>query len=441
MPASAPAKRETLTQLIRTEPAEKPVWVDAVKHTGEELRFVGTSLRYNAVAESRDAARENARSQVLKFYGEFIQSQGLEKGIIKGNSGDTLEAMLEREEEIYRFAQSVVSQVKAENYYTEIYLDEQNQESYVVYVLCTVPRKKAETEIQDFPKNVSERYAGAFSRSPASLYDALNQYAAVLEALEKNPLHRAVAYYDAPQGRTGLYEYLIAQSQALAGSLSFEALPNQRAQKNSTFQTTVKLRSSQFERVGPFECRVGISGGQIDPLSANYKVGNSNAFNLQIKTAKLSIGGYQIYLEVPISIPGVSRNMNLKSGFSLDVTEMYAGVRFDGDKNLSEAQKNELQQGLQLGLQNNAVPLRILTQTGNEYVFAISLVPQQSDSDFLVYTITLSIERNGITLRQAEKQNLVEPKQSMRYILSGAAKYLRDNKQFFQEVIALLAKE
>jgi hypothetical protein len=54
-----------------------------------------------------------------------------------------------------------------------------------------------------------------------TLIGALKVYADVAGSLHKNPLHRAVAYYDSPNGRVGLYEYCTVQISALSNSISF----------------------------------------------------------------------------------------------------------------------------------------------------------------------------------------------------------------------------
>jgi hypothetical protein len=188
------------------------------------VNFVGVSRPRSAAADARDDARENAFIQVMRFYGAFLRSSAVERTSFTGSSGETIAALIRREEEISNFAQAVVSQVGTDRYYTEVYLNSKNQEEYVAYTRCQIPRKKAEQDIADFAKNTSLRYGSLLATSP-SLRAALLLYGETLAALEQNPLHRAVAYYDSPNGWVNLYEYLNLQLSALAGSVSFASLP------------------------------------------------------------------------------------------------------------------------------------------------------------------------------------------------------------------------
>ena len=210
--------------LVSAEPSVKPEWVDVVPQSAAEIFFVGASQIFNTPANARDNARENARIQVLEYYGQVIERQAISLSAISGSTRDTLAAYVVREDEIRTYAQNVVSEVGTVAYYTETYLNSENREEYIVYTLHSISRQKAEEEIAGFAKNVSERYTASFSQW-RTLKAALEGYAFIARSLEQNPLHRVMAYYQTPAGRAGLYEYVRLQINELANSVSIEAIP------------------------------------------------------------------------------------------------------------------------------------------------------------------------------------------------------------------------
>jgi hypothetical protein len=113
--------------------SERPDWVDKVPQSDTEFYYVGTSQPFNTAANARDNSREDARNQVLKFYGEFIESQGIESISMSGSTRNTLDAFVVREEEIRSYAENIISQVGTDRYYTEMFINNYNQEEYIVY--------------------------------------------------------------------------------------------------------------------------------------------------------------------------------------------------------------------------------------------------------------------------------------------------------------------
>jgi hypothetical protein len=282
------------------------------------------SRSHDTEADARDAAREDAFTQIVKYYGQYIQAAGIEKSSLAGRAGDILDPYIEREEEITRFAQALVSQVGADKYYTEVYLDN-NKEAYVVSVLCQISRARAERDIDNFAANISARY-GNLIGTAQDLVTALKMYTDIYEALRGNPLHRAVAYYDTPEGRAGLYEYCGVRINALANSVTFAAVPNGSVQKGETLTTAVRVSSSQFQRVGGAVCRVSMTvGGEV--LPGSYTVGQDNAFSLLIYTGKLDAGNYNVHLELLLDEAAPALRANPSAMFSFEVTPLNT-IRF-----------------------------------------------------------------------------------------------------------------
>jgi hypothetical protein len=420
------AERDAVRRaLSRTEPAEKPAWVDTAPKSAGELYFVGVSRAYSSAADARNAAREDAFNQVLKYYGEYIQASSVEKTTVTGNTSDTLNSYLEKEEDITRFAQAVVSQVGTDRYYTEVYTSGTTEE-YIVYVLCQIPKAKAEADIANFSKNISERYGGLLAGQP-TLIGALKVYSDTAGILRQNPLHRTVAYYDSPNGRVALYEYCIVQINALSNSVSFTAIPVQAVRKGESLNAAVKLSSTLYRNIGPALCKVDIAGSAAPTV--RYSLDADNSFLLQIHTAKLDPGSYNVHLELLLN-DTVSPPRNPASGFSFEVTPVSAVIEFSGSA-LTQAEQNTLAQGVLLALQRYTVSLQ------NGSVFVISFVTKDQEGAFAgsplsVSETSISLLKNGEILCQSELKRITEIDKNR--ALRLAADFYQNNNTFWTQV-------
>ncbi len=306
--------------LISTEPSERPEWVDVVPRNETEIYYVGTSNFLSTTSNARDNARENARIQVLEYYGQVIERQAVSLSTMAGSTRDTLSPYIVREDEIKTFAQNVVSEVATVAYYTETYMDSDNKEAYIVYTLHRINRQKAEEEISGFAKNISERYTASFSQW-RTLGAALEGYAFVARSLEQNPLHRIMAYYETSTGKAGLYEYVRLQINELANSVSIEAIPSRTIQETESFNVRINIRSSIMPATGLLDCQASLygisgSGNIIFP----FKSASDDPFNLQIRN--INPGSYNVMVEILLSelTGGIAKNTN--GNFSLTVTPL-----------------------------------------------------------------------------------------------------------------------
>jgi hypothetical protein len=308
--------------LLRSEPSEKPEWLHTVPQSNTELFFVGTSQPYDTAANARDNARESARNQVLKFSGEFIESRAIARASISGGTRDTLEGWINREDEFQSFAQSIVSEVSTTRYYTEVYLNSNNKEEYVVYVLCQIGRQKAEDEIADFAKNISARYVNLLHQGN-TLKSTLENYAYIVKSLEQNPLHRMVAYYDSPSGRTGLYEYLRLKINELANSLSIESIPARTIKETEILKTQIKIKSSAMPSTGFLDCQASLFGAGGDDIKFTFLTSSDNPFDLD--TRNLRAGTYNVQLEILLSdlTGGITKNTAGKFSFEVIPLNVY----------------------------------------------------------------------------------------------------------------------
>ena len=423
--------------LLRTQPAIKPVWVDMIPKSDTEIFFVGVSRGFSSASEARADARENAFNQVVKFYGDFIQNTASEKTSTSSSAGETLASFIQAESEITSFAQAIVSQVSADQYYTEIYLTPDNKEQYVVYALCQLPRERVMWEIENFAKNTSERYANLLD-TQNTLLAALRSYSEIRAALDKNPLHRSVAYYTMPDGRlVGLYEYLSVQMSSLASSLSFEPISSQTLHKTETLQVSVQVHSSLMGSVGPLQCRVAfVDANEKTVVDHLYTLDAENRFTLELASSRLEQGNYRVELEL---ITGFQPQIT--SAFSCELIPIRAYLEWYGDA-LSDTEQNTLRGGLQQALQRFRVPVQ-MTNDDSPFSFIITLTTEEAalpigNRKIIRGEVSVAFARNGIVLHQSEKGAIAETNASL--LMNRAANFIRDNSAFYQELTQALSE-
>jgi hypothetical protein len=371
-----PSRPEART-LVRTEPAVKPEWVNIVPQSGTEIFFVGTSQVYDTPANARDNARESARIQVLEYYGQVIEKQAVSLSTVSGSTRDTLAPYVLREDEIKTFAQNVVSEVATVAYFTEVYLDGDNKEGYIVYTLHQVNRQKAENEISGFAKKISERYTAAFSQWN-TLKAALEGYAFVVKSLEQNPLHRIMAYFETPAGKAGLFEYARLQISELADSVSIDPVPARTVQKTDDLNTVVRLRSSRIPAVGPLKCEVRLLGRNIEPNLVLYNVTDNNSLSFPVYTTALEPGRYTVRIVLPLQelTGGVSGNIG--GGFSFEVTAL----------NPLLSTPDAIEAGMKTAVDALATKLQIQTETAiGPFTMTGTDIPSEL-SDYLTQKVT-----------------------------------------------------
>jgi hypothetical protein len=383
-----------MRQFLRSYPAgEKPEWVTTTPQNNTEKFFVGMSRGYSTETDARNEAREDSFNQIVKYYGEFIQASGSSRTSTAGLSSETLDPYLEREEEIINFAQAVLQQVATDKYYTEIY-DVGGKEEFIVWALCQMPKAKAEADIQNFAKNISEGYTNLFA-AQNNLVTALKLYSDIYRQLQQNPLHRTVAYYDSPGGRVGLFDYCGVQINAIANSVSFAAVPPQSVQKGESLNTTIRLSSTMFRSIGAVDCRVTIIDSKNGSPVAPFTVGQDNAFLLQIHTNRLDTGTYTVQLELRLkdAASGVQRNPQSSFGFEVTPLNSARVILFDQE---SEGIAGKVRQIIQdsglLLVERDAAYLVTIKFDANETQTANYVNVQPT------VTVTAELERDGTPL-------------------------------------------
>jgi hypothetical protein len=156
---------------IRTEPASRPVWVDALPRSAAELSFVGTSVRYATAADARNNAQEDARRQLVDYYGTLMVNKGREYTATTGISSDVFSPQRAAQALNERIAQNVAQALAVNSYYTEVYLDNTNREAYVVYVLMDIEKSRVARVVDDYGREAAADYA----RRAAAEQDAVRK--------------------------------------------------------------------------------------------------------------------------------------------------------------------------------------------------------------------------------------------------------------------------
>jgi hypothetical protein len=141
---------------IRTEPAQRPGWVDTVPASPGSLIFVGTSLRYATAVQARDNAQENARRQLVDYYGTLMVNKGREYSATYGISNEVFSPQIAGQQLNERVAQGVSQALEAREFFTQVYLDETNREAFEVNVRMEIDKAIVARIIDNYGKETAE---------------------------------------------------------------------------------------------------------------------------------------------------------------------------------------------------------------------------------------------------------------------------------------------
>ena len=156
---------------IRTEPAQRPAWIDTVPDSPTSLSFVGTSERYATATGDRGArhfAEENGRTQLVDYYGTLMINKARAHAATYGITSDVLAPQIAAQQLNERLAQNVAQALAPRTYYTLVYLDNTNREAFEVYVLMEVDKALVKRVID----NYGQEQAADYARRAAAEQDA-----------------------------------------------------------------------------------------------------------------------------------------------------------------------------------------------------------------------------------------------------------------------------
>jgi hypothetical protein len=425
--------------LVGTEPSEKPQWVFQTPEDADFIYFTGMG-EAAVEAEARNAALENGISRTAAFYGNLVKEETSEYSVWAEDSGGTVTDIVGRDEKMSSYIDMVVSGVKGVSWYTEYYRSRTDREFFKVWVLCQVSRKKAEQDIAGFAKNISEPYVNLLIKQDTAR-SALLMYGNILGALEQNPLHQAVAYYDGSGGRVNLYEYVDLQLNTLAGGISFAPVPSMRIQKTAALETTVAVHSP-LESTGVINCAAGIYGANAASPLEKHTLAAGDTFPLALPAPHLDVGVYTVRLELLLTEISPFIRKNPAISFSLEVTPLAASVAFvvsGDDGGIGNAEKNALTQSLQQGIQSYGVPVSLKTdaaeRNSNTFTITLDLRRQEpaapSSRALIICGAALDFIRNGASRETAAKR-ITEI--DIPGVVREARKFIAENKVFFESV-------
>ncbi|GHT86318.1 hypothetical protein FACS1894137_11710 [Spirochaetia bacterium] len=395
----------TSIEPIEKDPKETPAWKNTPpKEDKENKYFVGVSRRFSTVADARDAAADNARRQVLDYYGQYIKNNGVEKSGFSGLSSDTINASIDSEREIRDYAELIIQQLQRENYYTETYLDKDGQASFEAYVLCTLPRKVAEEHFREFEQKISDQYSSLLKQN--TVLDTLSSYGTVYKALENNLIHRAVARLD--DGKTSLYQHVLNQPNIIAHSISFPHIQNMQVQKTDTLELVLRANSTLINNIGALDCTIRVEGPNNLRVKDIIKKNGDNSYTLTKHTQTLAPGRYTLTYELPLKdlSPLIAKNPG--DSFSFTVTPVTATVEFIGE--IEEGHKEKIFKAFQTGLKPYEITLleegkeTPIPQLQNKYTFTVNVSQSEpyqyrkTNRTAFDLTAIINFTRNGETI-------------------------------------------
>lgn len=439
--AEKPAARGAL---IRTDPEATPEWVHNVPKSSTELFFVGLSKNSPSAAAGRESARDDAMRQVARYYGEFLQSNLAIRSRYAQNNDVTLSDLTELDEDITSFAQAVVTQLSADRYFTEVSRGLDGGEVFVVYALCQIPRQKAEADIRDFARTISERYGNLIAK-PDSLMTALSGYNHVLQALEKNPLHRSVAAYTTRNGQVNLYDYLITEMNALAAAVTFSPVSSSIKQSDVAFEMTLRVNSATYPNIGPLDMEVRLENGGH---SWSSLIAPDNTAAVRINTEALQRGKYAALFEIPLKDMYPVIRSNPQGSYTFEIKTISASLAFEGSA-VTARERAAFREAVQQGIQRFDAPVRLVSESntpsgGGEYVimvnynYSVKKAAPPIPVDMHYCVVSLALFRNGAMLRQSDLADFSEISAARLFGMASAA--VRDNRGFFAGLAGALAR-
>ena len=436
--------QEAAATLTAMQASQRPIWIWQTPESTEFLYFPGMAEAASE-PEARNAAVRNSFAAAAGFYGNLIQAETMDHSVFMEDMSRTIAEATTFDDKTNSYINAVISEVQAIEYYTETYRAQNTQLAYKVWVLCRISRKKAEEDRANFAKNISDQYTRLLDTSYDTMSAALHSWSMVLSALEQNPLHRAVAYHDGPEGRVGLYDYCGIRLNAIAGNAVFDSLPTATVQWGKTYTGTICLSSGIFPEIGAVSCRVVITGNNT-PI-VEYPLEKNNSFALRIPTARLEAGNYTVHLELLLNVAAPTLRQNLKGAFILEVRPVQAEIRFDGEE-LDAAEQRSLTNALRQGLEKTGIQAEIASarrdtvHDGYSFVISvISIVTEDAPPPFRRTNIrgdfSVSFARDGLTLKLAAA---AFNDSSRDWVVRGAVNWIRDNHEFYEGIVEKLTQ-
>lgn len=447
---------------ISAIPSERPEWVDNVPSSTNSIYFVGISDYCNTENTAREEARNNAYSQIVSYYGSIIKNEASGKKSVKILNSSDVDTYIEMEELIQTYAERYISQIQATNYYTEEWQISADATGYQTWVLCTIPRSKAEEDINSFAENISERFSALLPEKQngkfLSTKSAVEAYLDAYEAINQNPIYQAVAYVKTDSGKVSFDDYAMQQAKRIIQNCTIQNINyTEHIGKGDTFKMTVHLSSADYPTITGVSADFVVLKNGNTLFSSKYEVNNKNDIDIIIDTKDYDYGDYECQIKLySDSFPdlGTVHLQNSSAVFTIDLIHagidfIYSGIMSGNNNNNDIEQK--IKDILQEQLNRYNAPL-VLDETANSYsswkfVVKINGVKQTSAAD--VYKInlkeTILLQQNGITKCQTEEfsgtgLSKIE-NSSVIAANEQCTKKLAESERFFQSILNITGEK
>jgi hypothetical protein len=384
--------------------AAAPPWVDRKPADTPATVY----FRALAEADAREAAERAAinslHAEAARYILVSIRAADREdsRTVQRGAEGVISEQYIaEFRSEIESYTDLLVSGIKTE-LHSEQYAGSSGRTRWRAWALGAASRQELDRERAEYPKRISAQYSSLLT-SGGSLAADLRSRQAILQALDKNPLHKAVAVFDTPQGRVNLYDYIAAQISAWAGGLVLGPIPAQKARKGETLRIPIQARSPAYPSLGQLEYRVSVFRVNSTVPALTYTVTGGGDFSLPLSAAGLETAGYTVQIAPAFArVPGVE--------FPLEVSAINASLRvvFSGDlpENFGPAEQNRaretLRQAVRQGIQQYHLPITL--GADGAYQFTVTADMQKFPA-LTRCALTLVFGNGNEALAQSKSQN------------------------------------
>lgn len=396
---------------VESNPSQRPSWVDSVPSSDTHLYFIGTSNYLANETSARNDARQDAFSQIIKYYGTVIKSTASETKSVKALSSDVIDPYIESEELLQSFAERYVSEILTENYFTEKYLINGNQEQWVCYVKCSVLKEKVKQEIDSFAADISERYSSLLPERQSNKYNSLSAavsgYLSVYKAITENPIYQAVAYVETSSGKSALDEYAIMQAKRLILNCKMQTNDYEAiVEKGNNFKSNIIVLSSDYENISGMKTNVYLSSNGNILAKGNGNINSNNIIEVKIDTSSLDYGRYSLKIDLVNDIGSSILGENTVDSILLpfEVVPIYAGIKFIyyGDVEFNEQIEQKISDVLRDLIQKNNINIYIYNTKlkNNSCVFEVYLNSDKLVSHESVVKIkvvgNISFKKNGL---------------------------------------------
>jgi hypothetical protein len=443
-PATPPkpaAPPRDLNKPVSTVPRDKPQWVT----TSTKDIVVGISGRAGTEQAAINAAWSNAEAQLTRYYAETLEARasGTRRGVAD---------MASREPVIILFAQKAAhasqglameaGNAPGENQYMEVFQDAADKRECVVYIRVPVPVEQISADIEQFERDISAQYTKRLVIKN-TLYDTLCLYGSLLADLQKLPLHQAVVFYETQEGRkANFYNYLEGEINTLAKSIVLPPVSPVTVQKTDDLAAVLQI-TSKMESVGPlpYIYRIYRDGSAEKSYQAELR---DNMLSVTESTQAMDVGRYSLRYELPLKNLSPHINSNPAGVIAFEITNLRAQLRFEGE-NLIEAEQDVLKEGLEKGIENNRLPIQIVSETGavqNHYSFTIKVnttiqppIAPVSEVETVYCFYSVCFFKNGSLIHETETRRVFEFRSRSYKVFSLIEQVLRENiNPFFQEI-------